>query len=151
MFPHLMSVCHVHSFNKYMWSSSWLYLTKKIVSNFRRSHSPAHSKKSPPYSILEGASAMSSWANLLRKWESFFRWKNLFILRSRLHILFYPSRISRQWLVVPVAINIDVSGVAILCLYMTYFWPLVIKSLEGASAVSSSGANLLRKCERVFR
>ena len=37
-----------------------------------------------------------------------------------------------------------------MCLYMTYFWPLVIKSLEGASAVSSSGANLLRKCERVF-
>ena len=53
-------------------------------------------------------------------------------------------------MVVPVAINIDVSGVAILCLYMTYFWPLVIKSLEGASAVSSLGANLLRKCERVF-
>ena len=40
--------------------------------------------------------------------------------------------------------------IAVLCLYMTYFWPLVIKSLEGASAVSSSGANLLRKCERVF-
>ena len=39
---------------------------------------------------------------------------------------------------------------AVLCLYMTYFWPLVIKSLEGASAVSSLGANLLRKCERVF-
>ena len=37
-----------------------------------------------------------------------------------------------------------------MCLYMTYFWPLVIKSLEGASAVSSLGANLLRKCERVF-
>ena len=45
------------------------YLTKEIVSKFRRSHSPAHSKKSPPYSILEGASAVSSWANLLRKCE----------------------------------------------------------------------------------
>ena len=53
-------------------------------------------------------------------------------------------------MVVSVAINIVVGGVAVLCLYMTYFWPLVIKSLEGASAVSSSGANLLRKCERVF-
>ena len=41
------------------------------------------------------------------------------------------------------------SGVVVLCLYITYFWPLVIKSLEGASAVSS-GAHLLRKCERVF-
>ena len=49
-----------------------------------------------------------------------------------------------------VTINIVVSGVAVLCLYMTYFWPLVIKSLEGASALSSLGANLLRKCERVF-
>ena len=53
-------------------------------------------------------------------------------------------------MVVSVTIDIVVSGVAVLCLYMTYFWPLVIKSLEGASAVSSSGANLLRKCERVF-
>ena len=53
-------------------------------------------------------------------------------------------------MVVPDAINIVVSGVAVLCLYMTYFWALVIKSLEGASAVSSSGANLLRKCEKVF-
>ena len=53
-------------------------------------------------------------------------------------------------MVEPVAINNVVGGVAVLCLYMTYFWPLVIKSLEGASAVSSLGANLLRKCERVF-
>ena len=57
----------VHSLNKH-WRS---HLTKEIVSNFRRSHSPAHSKKSPPYSIMEGASAVSSWANLLRKCESF--------------------------------------------------------------------------------
>ena len=41
------------------------------------------------------------------------------------------------------------SGVAVLCLHMTYFWPLVIKSLEGASAVSL-GAHLLRRCDRVF-
>ena len=38
---------------------------------------------------------------------------------------------------------------AVLCLYIAYFWPLVIKSLEGASAVSS-GAHPLRGCERVF-
>ena len=38
---------------------------------------------------------------------------------------------------------------AVFCLYITYFWPLVIKSLEGASAVSL-GADLRRKCERVF-
>ena len=83
----------VHSFNKH-WRS---HLTKEIVSNFRRSHSPAHSKKSPPYSILEGASAVSSWANLLRKCEGiFFDLKNLLILRSILHILFCPSRISHQ-------------------------------------------------------
>ena len=57
----------VQSFNMHWWSSSWLYLTKEIVSKFRRFYLPAHSKKSPPYSILEGASAVSSWANLLRK------------------------------------------------------------------------------------
>ena len=38
---------------------------------------------------------------------------------------------------------------AVFCMYITYFWPLVIKSLEGASAVSL-GADLRRKCERVF-
>ena len=54
----LTSCLFVHSFNKHWSSSSWLYLTKEIVSNFRRSHSPAHSKKSPSYSILEGASAV---------------------------------------------------------------------------------------------
>ena len=59
----------VHSFNKHWWSSSWLNMGKEIVSNFRRSYSPDHSKKSPPYSILEGASAVSSGANLLRKFE----------------------------------------------------------------------------------
>ena len=62
----------VHRFNKNWWSSSWLHLTKEIVSKFRRSHSPAHSKKSPPYSILEGASAVSSLATLLRKFERVF-------------------------------------------------------------------------------
>ena len=32
-------------------------INKEIVSKFRRSYLPAHSKKSPPYSLLEGASA----------------------------------------------------------------------------------------------
>ena len=44
----LTSCLFVHSFNKHWWSSSWLHVTKEIVSNFRRSHSPVHSKKSPP-------------------------------------------------------------------------------------------------------
>ena len=104
----------VHSFNKH-WRS---HLTIEIVSNFRRSHSPAHSKKSPPYSILEGASAVSSGANLLRKFERvFFDEKNLFILRSRLHILFCPSQISHQWLVVSVAINIVVGVCCFVSVY----------------------------------
>ena len=51
-------------------------------------------------------------------------------------------------MVVSVAINIVVGGVSVLCLYITYFRPLFIKNLEGASAVSS-GAHPLRKCARV--
>ena len=91
---------------------------------------------------LEGASAMcSAGANPLRKCERYI--KKLLILKSRLHILFCQSRISHQRLVVLVAIDIVVSCVAVLFLYTTFFWSLVIKSLEGASAVSS-GAHLLR-------
>ena len=49
----LLTPClFVQSFNMHWWSSSWLYLIKEIASKSRRSYSPAHSQKSPPYLFL---------------------------------------------------------------------------------------------------